>query len=158
MDLTQQELKEIFAHAEEGYPDEVCGVIIGKVGHPNINAVRRCANLANQYHHQDPVRYPRDARTAYVMDPKALLRIQGEGDAKGLDVVAIYHSHTDHEAYFSKTDRDLALFDGEPLWPNARYIVVSVKDRKVAYYKIFQWDNVRKDFVDEAASVCSESC
>jgi len=156
MIVTQQDLKEIFAHAEEGYPDEVCGIVIGKAGDPRTNAVRRCANLANQYHQEDPLRYPRDARTAYVMEPKELLRIQSEADSRGLDFAVLYHSHTDHEAYFSKTDRELALFDGEPLWPDARYMVVSVKSGKVAYFKIFIWDSFIKDFIEEPASVLKE--
>ena len=153
MDLTELELREIFAHAEEGYPDEVCGVVIGKPGDPTMNAVRRCANLANQYHKEDPVRYPRDARTAYIMDPMGLMQIQGEADANGFDLVMIYHSHTDHDAYFSKTDRELALFDGEPLWPNARYLVVSVRNRKVSYFKVFTWDRLIKDFKEEFSPV-----
>ena len=87
MELTELELKEIFAHAEEGYPDEVCGVVIGKPGDPTMNAVRRCANLANQYHKEDPVRYPRDARTAYIMDPMGLMQIQADADANAFDLV-----------------------------------------------------------------------
>ena len=156
MDLTQQHLKEIFAHAEEGYPDEVCGIVIGKAGDPTTYVVYRCANLANQYHQEDPTRFPRNARTAYVMDPRDLLRIQREADSQGLDFMIIYHSHTDHEAYFSKTDRELALFNGEPLWPQARYMVVSVKKRKISYFKVFIWDSLMKDFREEPASVLKE--
>lgn len=157
MDLTQDALKEIFAHAEEGYPDEVCGIVLGKGGDPNTHLVRRCANLANQHHQEDPVRFPRDARTAYVMDPQDLLRIQREADTKGLDFLVIYHSHTDHEAYFSKTDKELALFDGEPMWPHARYMVISVKDHNVSYYKVFRWDSLLNDFIDEPSSVLKAS-
>jgi proteasome lid subunit RPN8/RPN11 len=50
MTLTGQDLKAIIAHAEEGYPDEVCGIVIGKAGDPKTNAVRRCLNVANTYH------------------------------------------------------------------------------------------------------------
>lgn len=153
MVLTQPELSEIFAHAEEAYPDEACGIVIGKPGDPNTNIVRRCANLANQYQQDDPIRYPRDAKTAYIMDPKDLLQIQSEADAKGLEFVFIYHSHPDHEAYFSETDRDLALFDGEPLWPQLRYLVVSVKNGKVSYFKIFRWDSIVKQFTEEPSAV-----
>lgn len=149
MVFTQSELDEIFAHAEEAYPDEACGIVIGKPDDPDTNVVRRCANLANQYHQDDPIRYPRDAKTAYIMDPKDLLRIQSEADAKGLEFVLIYHSHPDHEAYFSETDRELALFDGEPLWPHLRYLVVSVKNGKVSYFKIFGWDSSEKQFTGE---------
>ncbi len=153
MGLTQPELNEIFAHAEEAYPDEACGVVIGKPGDPNTNIVRRCANLANQYQQDDPIRYPRDARTAYIMDPKDLLKIQSEADAKGLEFVLIYHSHPEHEAYFSETDRDLALFDGEPLWPQLRYLVVSVKNGGVSYFKVFRWDSIVKQFAEEPSAV-----
>jgi proteasome lid subunit RPN8/RPN11 len=149
MDIPERALREIFAHAEEGYPDEVCGVVIGAPGDPRTAAVRRCANLANEYHRQDRIRYPRDARTAYVMDPLGLLRIQDEADANGLEVAVIYHSHTDHDAYFSKTDRELALFDGQPLWPGARYLVVSVKAGTAGDFKVFAWDPSTKDFVEE---------
>jgi proteasome lid subunit RPN8/RPN11 len=148
--LTTRDLKEMFAHAEQGYPDEVCGVVIGKRGDPAHNAVRRCANLADEYHGMDPARYPRTARTAYVMDPKDLLRIQSEADAGGLEILAIYHSHTEHEAYFSQTDRDLALLDGEPLWPDTRYVVISVKMGKAIYCKMFIWNALTKDFIEEA--------
>lgn len=153
MVLTQRELKEIFAHAEEAYPDEACGIVIGKPSDPNTNVVRRCANLANQDHRDDPIRYPRDAKTAYRIDPKDQQRIQDEVDTKGLEFILIYHSHPDHEAYFSETDRELALFDGEPLWPQLRYLVVSVKDRTVAYFKIFWWDPIVKQFAEEPSAV-----
>lgn len=153
MILTQSALDEIFAHAEEAYPDEACGIVIGKSDHPNTNSIRRCANLANQYHQEDPIRYPRDAKTAYIMDPKDLLRIQNEADANGLEFIAIYHSHPDHEAYFSETDRELALFDGEPVWPQLRYLVVSVKNRQVSYFKEFRWGAVERQFVEEAPVV-----
>lgn len=153
MALTQRELNDIFAHAEEGYPDEVCGIVIGKPDDPSTNVVRRCSNLANQYHQDDPIRYPRDAKTAYIMDPKGLLEIQDEADAKGFEFVLSYHSHPDHDAYFSKTDQELALCDGEPLWPHLRYLVVSVKNGKVSYYKLFTWDSIIKDFKEEPPAI-----
>jgi proteasome lid subunit RPN8/RPN11 len=131
--------------------------VLGKGSDPNTHLVRRCANLANQHHQEDPVRFPRDARTAYVMDPQDLLRIQREADTKGLDFLVIYHSHTDHEAYFSKTDKELALFDGEPMWPHARYMVISVKDHNVSYFKVFRWDSLLNDFIDEPSSVLKAS-
>ena len=152
MDLSARQLKEIFAHAEEGYPEEVCGIVIGKRGDPRTSTVCRCINLANQYHREDPIRYPRDARTAYIMDPKDLLRIQHEADSKRLEFTIIYHSHTDHEAYFSATDRELALFEGEPLWPHAGYMVVSVSNMSVKNFKVFKWDSLIKDFNEESCS------
>ncbi|HWQ68898.1 MAG TPA: M67 family metallopeptidase [Patescibacteria group bacterium] len=153
MVLTERELNEIFAHAEEAFPEEACGIVIGKPGDPNTNLVRRCRNLANQYHRDDPIRNPRDAKTAYIMDPKDLLRVQSEADATGFEFVLLYHSHPDHEAYFSETDRELALFDGEPMWPQLRHLVVSVKNGKVSYFKVFGWDSIEKQFTAEPSAV-----
>lgn len=153
MVLTERELKEIFAHAEEAYPEEACGIVIGKPDDQDTHAVRRCGNLANQFHLDDPIRNPRDAKTAYIMDPKDLLRIQSDADAKGVEFVLLYHSHPDHEAYFSETDRELALFGDEPVWPHLRYLVVSVKNGKVAYSRIFSWDSTEKQFREEASTV-----
>lgn len=153
MVLTERELNEIFVHAEEAYPEEACGIVIGKPGNPDTHAVRRCGNLANQYHRDDPTRNPRDAKTAYIMDPKDLLRIQSEADAKGDEFILLYHSHPDHEAYFSETDRELALFGDEPVWPQLRYLVVSVKNGKVSYFKLFSWDSLEKQFREEPSTV-----
>ncbi len=153
MILTERELNEIFAHAEEAYPEEACGIVIGKPGNPDTHVAHRCGNLANQYHQDDPIRNPRDAKTAYIMDPKDLLRIQSEADANGDEFVLLYHSHPDHEAYFSETDRELALFDGEPVWPRLCYLVVSVKNGKVSYFKLFSWDSVQKQFREEPCAV-----
>lgn len=153
MGLTQSELNEIFAHAEEAYPEEACGIVIGKPSDSDTNIVRRCANLANQYHQDDPILYPRDAKTAYKMDPKDLLRIQSEADVKGLDFILTYHSHPDHEAYFSESDQEQASPDGEPLWPRLRYLVVSVKNGKASYFKIFRWDSIERQFTEEPSAV-----
>lgn len=153
MILTERELNEIFAHAEEAFPEEACGIVIGKPDDPNTNLVHRCGNLANQYHLDDPIRNPRDAKTAYIMDPKDLLRVQGEADAKGFEFIVLYHSHPDHEAYFSETDRELALFDGEPVWSRLRYLVVSVQNGKVSYFKVFGWDSIEKQFTAEPSAV-----
>jgi len=153
MVLAERDLSEIFAHAEEAYPEEACGIVIGKPGNPDTHAVRRCGNLANQYHRDDPIRNPRDAKTAYIMDPKDLLRIQSEADTNGFEFVLLYHSHPDHEAYFSETDRELALFDDEPVWPQLRYLVVSVKNRKAAYFKLFSWAGIEKQFREEPSTV-----
>src|SRR5258705_12978581 len=84
----------------------------------------RCRNAQNELHARDPQRYPRDARTAYYIDPKDLLRI-GDLERDGFDVDVIYHSHIDAGAYFSETDRRQALFGGLPAYPAALYVVTS---------------------------------
>ena len=95
----------------------------------------------------DPERHPRDARTAYFIDPKDLLAIgRREGQGYGVDV--IYHSHIDAGAYFSATDKQNALMNGEPFYPAATYVVVSVMEGKVADIRAFVWTPAARDFVE----------
>jgi proteasome lid subunit RPN8/RPN11 len=106
----------------------------------------RCRNAQNELHARDPQRHPRDARTAYYIDPKDLLRI-GDLERQGFGVSVIYHSHVDAGAYFSETDRRQALVGGEPAYPGAVYLVTSVRDGAVAAVAAFRWDADRRDFV-----------
>jgi len=99
------------------------------------------------------VRHPRDARTAYSIDPADLLRI-GRLEGDGFSVAVIYHSHVDAGAYFSETDRRQALIGDEPLYPGAAYLVTSVMRGRVDSVAAFRWDAARGDFlpVDLAVS------
>ena len=89
-----------------------------------------------------PQRHPRDSRTAYFIDPKDLLAI-GRREGQGYRVATIYHSHIDAGAYFSATDKQNALIDGEPAYPDATYVVVSVLEGRVADAAAFVWDPAR---------------
>ena len=111
----------------------------------------RCRNVQNELHAKDPERHPRDARTAYYIDPADLLRI-GRLEAEGFTVAVIYHSHIDAGAYFSETDRRNALMGGEPTYPDATYLVTSVMNGRVETTSAFRWDAARRDFVPATLS------
>jgi proteasome lid subunit RPN8/RPN11 len=145
--VPERVLREIVRHAEGGYPEEVCGMVIGRPGSPETYRVRPVANVANREPQEDPGGRLRDARTAYKMDPLEQLRVLREADAEGWDAVLFYHSHPDHEAYFSAMDRARALApDGVPLWPGATYLVVSVFDGQARAASQHAWDAQRRDF------------
>lgn len=141
-------LTEVIRKAEEGYPEEVCGMVVGQRGAPETYQVRPVTNVANREPQEDPGGVSRDARTAYKMDPLEQLEILREVDAHGWDVVLFYHSHPDHEAYFSRMDRERALApDGEPIWPGATYLVVSVMGGSARAMASFRWDPDEREFV-----------
>jgi proteasome lid subunit RPN8/RPN11 len=141
--LTGAELAAIRRQAEEEYPRESCGVIVARGGERQL---LRCRNIQDELHARDPVRHPRDARTAYYIDPRDLLRI-GDFERRGFSVTVIYHSHVDAGAYFSETDRRQALIGDEPTYPDATYVVTSVVEGKVAATAAFRWHPERRDFV-----------
>ena len=146
MIATPDELAAIHAQAAREYPHESCGIILTR------GAERRlmpCRNIQEELHAQDPARHPRDARTAYHIDPQDLLKV-GRLEGEGFAVAVIYHSHIDAGAYFSETDRRQALFGDEPMYPEATYIVASVRGGASAPAvddtAAFRWDPARRDF------------
>ena len=157
--LPDDPLREIARQAEVGYPEEICGMVIGQSGVPETYQARQVTNVANREPQEDPGGLPRDARTAYKMDPLEQLRILREADGQGWDVAAFYHSHPDHGAYFSRMDRERALApDGEPLWPGATYLVVSVMGGRVRGAAAYRWDPRRREFSETPVTLpCVES-
>ncbi len=132
-------------HAQEIFPDECCGAILVT---NDREEVRRIANIQNAMHAKDPQQFPRDATIAYFMEPKELLAVNKEFDSGKAALKAFYHSHPNHDAYFSAEDKRQALFGDEPAYPDTAYVVISVYDRQVRTIKAFQWDEVAKDFVE----------
>jgi proteasome lid subunit RPN8/RPN11 len=66
----------------------------------------------------------------YVMDPMEQYRLQESIEADGLDLGAIYHSHTRSDPVPSETDINLAKLGDtdEPAFPGTLYLIVGVKD------------------------------
>src|SRR3989304_2725852 len=105
--LNKDALEKIYSHSLQEYPNECCGIVTGD--EMGITIVHKCRNIQDELHKKDPERYSRDARTAYHIDPKEMLNIFKDAEKKGLKVIAFYHSHPDHAAYFSQEDVDLAM-------------------------------------------------
>jgi len=152
--LTPEEYVRVEVQAAAEYPGECCGVVIARVDRPTDRELLPCRNIQNELHQKDPVRHPRDARTAYYIDPRDLLTI-GRREAEGFRVATIYHSHIDTGAYFSETDKRNALVDGEPAYPDAVYVVVSVLAGRPTAANAFAWDSVRRDFLPVEFTVSS---
>ena len=103
--MAKQLLDEIIAHARAEAPIECCGMVASRDG----AAVRvyRATNAS-----ASPLRYEIDGAEQY--------RIQMEIEDAGLDLGAIYHSHTRTEPYPSQTDINLAFY------PEAVYVIVGL--------------------------------
>jgi proteasome lid subunit RPN8/RPN11 len=140
-------LEAIIAYAEREFPNECCGFIIGDAA---SEEVRPITNIQDRKHAEDPAAFPRDARTAFLMEPKEHLAVMNEVDRRKLDLRIVYHSHPDHDAYFSATDRAQACsFDFEyPDYPDTAYVVMSVRSAKFVRAAAFVWDPAKKEFVE----------
>jgi proteasome lid subunit RPN8/RPN11 len=103
--ISQELLDEMVAHAQRDAPNECCGMIASRDG--EAVKVHRATNAA-----ASPLRYEIDGAEQY--------RIQMTIDDDGLELGAIYHSHTRSEPYPSQTDINLAFY------PEALYVIVGV--------------------------------
>ena len=101
-------LKEIVEHGLREFPNECCGLIAAQDGVPAKVFTMRNADAS-------PV--------TYRLDGVEQLRVFDQMDDEGLELWAIYHSHTHSEAYPSETDRRQAFY------PEARYLIVSLENR-----------------------------
>jgi len=152
MKLNKTVVEKIYNHALHEYPDECCGIITGTAGYQDVHL---CSNIQNRLHTEDPLRYPRDAHTAYTIDRSEFDGIIASARQQGNDVIALYHSHCDHESYFSEEDVAAQTVFGEPEYPHALHVVVSVMNGRIHDIKCFRWDGgtkvfyVVKNFFDE---------
>jgi [CysO sulfur-carrier protein]-S-L-cysteine hydrolase len=103
--IARELVDEMIAHAREEAPNECCGMIASEDGH--AVTVYRAVNAA-----ASPLRYEIDGRDQY--------RIQTAIDDAGLNLGAIYHSHTRSDPIPSQTDINLAFH------PDAMYVIVGL--------------------------------
>ena len=145
--LTEEAWNEISRHAEEEFPEECCGVVLSN---GITDRAQRLRNIQNELHALDPKTHPRTAAIAYNIDVRVLESLLLEANKIGYTLKAFYHSHPNHPAYFSPEDRAAATPLGEPTYPEAAQIVVSIYDREVKRLAAFAWSNDKNDFVELA--------
>jgi proteasome lid subunit RPN8/RPN11 len=136
------------AHGEETYPNECCGVLLGK-------------NIAGEGHSTEPVNHVRQivpagntrtdsAHNRYNIAPQELVKIQRQARGLGLDIVGFYHSHPDHPAQWSATDF------AEAHWLGCSYIITSIEQGNAATTNSFLLRGTGEDdkkFEDEPIQI-----
>ena len=110
--IPKRVLANLISHALESDPEECCGFLIG-----DDNAAEEAVRARNI--HPQPVR-------RYSMDPKDIVSVQDNAEARGRKIVAIYHSHTHTQAYPSKTDVQNAV---ESWWTEPYYVLISLVEK-----------------------------
>jgi [CysO sulfur-carrier protein]-S-L-cysteine hydrolase len=110
MRISRELLDDVIAHARADAPNECCGMIASRDG--EAVAVHRATNAA-----ASPLRYEIEGMEQY--------KIQTEIDDAGLDLGAIYHSHTRSKPEPSQTDINLAFY------PEALYVIVGLENGEV---------------------------
>lgn len=120
-------LNRIIGRAARGYPHEVCGLLLGSAGEDGIRVERNhdARNLAEDR--------PSDR---YTLDPRDFLAADTDARRAGLEIVGIWHTHPDHPARPSETDRSKA-------WPGYVYLILSVRREGVVDLTGWRLDGAR---------------
>jgi len=121
--LTKKQAEKLIKHSKRESPDEVCGILAGKEG-----KVEKVYPMTNT---------DKSAKT-FFMDPKEQLKVMKEIRNLGLEMAGIYHSHLETDAYPSAHDVELAFY------PEASYVIVSIKDKDKPNIKSFKIDEEGK--------------
>jgi proteasome lid subunit RPN8/RPN11 len=105
-------------HAEATFPNECCGVLLGRLSPGD-------APYTDRRHVTDliPVDNARAAEEQYhrfTIEPETYLQAELTAAQRGLDLLGFYHSHPEDIARPSDYDRERAL-------PNLSYIVVAAE-------------------------------
>jgi proteasome lid subunit RPN8/RPN11 len=140
--ISEEDYTALRAHAEETYPHECCGVLLGKaepgVGN-RVSLIVRAGNTRTD-----------SAHNRYNIAPQELVKIQRQARGLGFDIVGFYHSHPDHPAQWSQTDF------AEAHWMGCSYIITSVEKGKAMLTNSFLLNGTseeNKAFQDEDITV-----
>ncbi|MGA6988694.1 MAG: M67 family metallopeptidase [Terriglobales bacterium] len=142
LNLCQSVYASLRQHGEETYPNECCGVLLGKFdddGTKTVSRVARCGNTRAD-----------SPQNRYNIDPRELIGIQREGRERGEDIVGFYHSHPDHPARWSSTDL------AEAHWFGCSYVITSVEKGNAVLTNSFELtgtDEADKKFVEERTEI-----
>ena len=105
LQIPLQVIDDLFNHAKNGLPEEVCGYLAG-----SEREVTRQFKLTNIDHSNEH----------FSFDPAEQFQVVREVRKAGLEILANYHSHPESPARPSQEDIRLA-FD-----PNISYVIVSL--------------------------------
>lgn len=144
------------AHAERVYPEECCGLLIGRLNafdeSETVKSVIDCVALDNEWTPEAVAELDAGSKTKrrrYWIDPKDMMLVQKQAREQGLNIVGVYHSHPDHVAVPSECDRAQA-------WPTYAYVIVSVCKGKAVDTQNWALD-LSRQFQPEAMRVSPSS-
>jgi len=101
-------------HAQATYPNECCGAMLGSID-GDVKTVRLALPLDNAYEGAQ--------RERYELRSEDLLFAEREARKNGMELIGIFKSHPDCDAYFSKTDLENSC-------PWYSFIVLSIQQGK----------------------------
>jgi len=95
--------------AREAYPHEGCGALVGPAGGPVVESLSL------------PNRETEKPRTRFAVSAHDYMEVEDAAESRGLSLLGFWHSHPDHPARPSETDRRYA-------WEGLLTLVIAVRE------------------------------
>jgi proteasome lid subunit RPN8/RPN11 len=122
--IARELLDDVVAHAREEYDAECCGLIgyaPGADGADRADDAQGADGAEDRAVRVHRARNVFASRKRFEIDGRELLRTIDEFEDDGLELGAIYHSHTHTEPYPSETDINFAAN-----WPGLEWVIVGL--------------------------------
>lgn len=137
--ISSKHLTQIGTHAGKTYPEECCGLLLGKITNNN-KIVREVWETENSWDGDTTDYFSVTAnqgskQNRFTIAPEVLLKAQRTARDRNLEIIGIYHSHPDHPAIPSQFDQAIAH-------PQYSYLIVSVQQGKVADIRSWELDDI----------------
>jgi proteasome lid subunit RPN8/RPN11 len=124
-------------HGMSCYPEECCGIILGKTD----GGKRIVSDVFELHNYQEENR-----RRRFFVTPGEYMRAERIATEKGLELLGFYHSHPDHPAIPSEFDREHAL-------PWFTYVVLAVDRGEAKVMTAWELSESRDKFLERHLSV-----
>jgi proteasome lid subunit RPN8/RPN11 len=107
--LSGADRRRLAVRAVAAFPEECCGILVGRRRCENDTVVSRLVATAN---------VSRERERRFEIAPREVLRVERGSRAAGEQIVGFYHSHPRGGGRLSSVDREHA-------WPGASYLIVA---------------------------------
>ena len=107
----------LIKHSKKAHPKEACGLLAGQGS--KVFKIYPVSNISKK-------------PTRFLIKPEEQVKIMKEIEDLGLEMIGIYHSHTNKKAYPSDTDIKMAFY------PEASYVIISLADKDNPEIKSFK--------------------
>lgn len=133
--ISDEHLRQIYAHARRTFPLECCGYLRGSGA--LADELIACTNADGDHPERN-----------FAIDGDELF-LFARTFRTPRPALVIYHSHTNGRAYFSKTDRERSATPEGPHY-DCQHLVVGLNADRIVEAAQFAWSWDAKDFIELA--------
>ena len=116
ININEKAIEEMYNDSLQSYPYECCGFLFGNEEGENrrISSIQIVKNISDE-----------DQRRRFSISAADYIQAEKHAEENNLSLLGIYHSHPDHPAIPSETDRLTAL-------PFFSYVIISVMNNQIS--------------------------